>query len=180
MMDEESGFRGKTPADLVYDDDSIEGILYGRSPEPATEASIWAPARRFLEELGSDEGALDLSKVGRFLDDGNPLTPEQFNELVAIVVRSAQVLPATDERQEQLGRLLKSLWGHEVKRQLSPILMLAGWMYWMWCGRRRNFEEAKEVLTSLCGAAGLNSQEITKLANLHAKQLEAEGDQLDD
>ena len=180
MMDEGTGFHGETPADLVYDDDPIEGILYGRSREPATEASIWAPARRFLEELRSGEGAADLnavlSKCGRFLDDGNPLTPELFNALIEIVVLPAQMLPATDERQEQLGRLLKSLWCHEVEGQLSPRMMLAGWTYWIWCGRRRNIAEAKEVLASLYRTAGLNRQEIPELANVLAERLKEEGD----
>lgn len=182
MMDEGSGFRGETPASLVYDDDPIEDILYGPSRESATEASIFGPARRFLEELRSGEDGLGLnavlSKSGRFLDDGNPLTPELFTALFEAIVTSkgSEMLPATDETQEQLGRLLKSLWCHEVKRQLSPMMMLAGWTYLLWCGRRREIGEAKEVLNSFYAAAGVNHQEISKLANLQAEQLEAEGD----
>src|SRR5258707_9596966 len=103
VMEEGTGFRGETAADLVYDDDPIEGILYGRAPEPATQASIFAPARRFLAELKSGENATDLnavlSKCRRFLDDENPLTPELFSTLFEIVRLAAgsETLPETAE-----------------------------------------------------------------------------------
>jgi len=154
MVDERIPFQGETPADLVFDDDPIETILYGPSPIPPTQASIFAPARRLVEEIRSGQGAPDfkalLDKCNQFLDE-NPLTDELFTALREIVVPLAGsgTMEATDERQELLGRLLKSLWRHELKTQLPPMMMRAGWAYWSWCQQRGKVDEAEEVLASL-------------------------------
>jgi hypothetical protein len=156
MVDERIPFQGETPADLVFDDDPIETILYGPSPIPPTQASIFAPARRLVEEIRSGQGAPDfkalLDKCNQFLDE-NPLTDELFTALREIVVPLAGsgTMEATDERQELLGRLLKSLWRHELKTQLPPMMMRAGWAYWSWCQQRGKVDEAEEVLASLHG-----------------------------
>ena len=52
MENEPIPFDVETPADLVFDDDSIESILYDPSPAPPTEASIFA--QRLIDAVGRD------------------------------------------------------------------------------------------------------------------------------
>ena len=71
-------FDSDTPADLVFDDDLIESILYGLGPARPTEATIFAPARKLLEEISSIRDADDfcavLDECTEFLAHDNRLT----------------------------------------------------------------------------------------------------------
>jgi hypothetical protein len=182
MVDRPSDFIGRTPQDLVFDDDPIETVLYGSSPQAPTDVSIFAPARRLLEEIQRGQHAPDmqalLEQCDRFLADEHPLTPELVAGICELVVPLAVfgALNATDERRGLLGRLLKSLWRYEATSQPRPATMLAGWGYWIWCHRRRDMGEAEGVLAGLYERAGSNRDEITEAANLLAKRFEDEGD----
>lgn len=76
MVDERIPFQVETPADLVFDDDPIEAILYGPSPIPPTPASIFGPAGRRVEEIKSGRDAPDfnaaLSRLPGDLEDRKP------------------------------------------------------------------------------------------------------------
>jgi|SRR5215470_2468367 len=109
MVDDRIPFQGKTPADLVFDDEPIEAILYGPSPIPPTEANIFAPARRLVEEIRSGQGAPGfntlLDKCNQFLEEHPPTV-----DLVVALYELARLLETSgmrDEAEQLLSKVSK-------------------------------------------------------------------------
>jgi hypothetical protein len=112
MTDEQTAFPGDIPADLVFDDDPIEDILYGSAPTTPSEASIFGPARRLLEEISSADppGSDLLTRCERFVEE-QPITSElvaRLWEMLAPLTESEDGA-GTPEMQAQIGRLRDAL-----------------------------------------------------------------------
>jgi hypothetical protein len=109
MVNERIRFSGETPADLVFDDEPVDSILYGPSPIPPTEASIFAPARRLVEEIRSGQGAPGfntlLDKCNRFLEEHPPTIDlvDALYELAGLLERSGM----RDEAEQLLSKVSK-------------------------------------------------------------------------
>jgi hypothetical protein len=112
MVNEPLSFQPETPADLVFDDDPIESVLYESSPIPPTEASIFGPSHEFMEKFrdamdsGSDLNVL-VGECNRFLDE-HPPSAELLGELcglVELLVKPETLI--TDEVREFWVRLTR-------------------------------------------------------------------------
>jgi hypothetical protein len=109
MVDERIPFSGETPADLIFDDEPIEAILYGPSPIPPTEASIFAPARKLLEEIKIGAVGPELKtladKCNQFLEEHPPTV-----DLVVALYELAGLLETSgmrDEAEQLLSKVSK-------------------------------------------------------------------------
>jgi hypothetical protein len=117
----------ETPPDLVFDDEPIDSILYSDSPEPATAASIFAPARVLVERMRGGQDQPDFHGVlldcEEFIDYAEPITPAQYTALCeALLVAHVRAFGYTDVRRETLERIVKLCLARELRHELPPIL----------------------------------------------------------
>jgi|GEM_PF-3203259 len=108
MVDERIPFSGETPTNLIFDDEPVDSILYG-APVPPTEASIFAPARKLLEEIKIGAVGPELKtladKCNQFLEEHPPTV-----DLVVALYELARLLETSgmrDEAEQLLSKVSK-------------------------------------------------------------------------
>ena len=127
MPDEPVKPQSETATDIVYDDDPVEAILWGSTPEP-TPASIFAPAHKLLEELTSGQSSDDpdtiLTKCAQFLQTAPPLTPAMYERFCRIVFAAApEGPPSTNELTALLQEMMRVYLAREAKGELPRLLL---------------------------------------------------------
>lgn len=144
-----------TPADLVFDDESIESVLYAQTPAPPTPASIFGPARSLLNTLTSNsndaKSEAAMQTYVRYLDDGYPVSNELFASLLNI---GASFLPEwpkpmLPDMPPSVGPLMERLWRYANGRDDDDLRHVTGSKLWQWYEYVGRHADARSVLAGL-------------------------------
>ena len=153
------------PEDLVYDDESLEGLLYGQLTHGPSAANVYSPIKRLeLALAGKDGAAIELAfrEAGGCCEASPSLIPEIVVQL-AILARGCLPQwpkPLNGVLSPAGLQLLELLWkrSRDAGQRLS--MVAAGSVLWEWHEYARRPASARDVLEEM---VALHREELVAL-----------------
>lgn len=154
-VDPVSGAGPEEPWELVFDDEPLEGILYGEKRRGPTRANLFWPGLAWVRGIKAACAAGNtrevLEKASEFSASGYSLTPGMCQDLAAVVkaIVPSQPNPILEHDLSPLGPLLEEMWSLALREKDKALQDALGTSLYRWHEHHGDYEDARRILATL-------------------------------
>jgi hypothetical protein len=143
------------PRGLVFDDEPLEGILYGENARRPTRANLFWPGLVWVREIKAACGAGDIrqavTRASEFAANRYTLTPGMCRDLAPVMsaVVPSHPNPILEHDLSPLAPLVGALWSLALREKDKALQEALGTSLYRWYEHHQRYEDAKRILAIL-------------------------------
>lgn len=143
------------PLELFFDDEPLDGILYGKKLCGPTRANLFWPSREIVSKIIQADRKLDIKEILEGISElntlGYPLSIEMCYELLSIAAKMVPNYPLPLIRYDlsPFGPLLENIWALAQKHNEIILLKASGTLLYRWYEHHQKYQNARKILTKL-------------------------------
>ena len=149
------GAESEEPGELVFDDEPLEGILYGEEARGPTRANLFWPGLVWVRGIAAACGAGNIqeavTRASEVTASGYTLTPGMCRDLAAIIkaIVPGHPNPILEHDLSRLGPLVGEMWSLALREKDKALKDALGIPLHRWYEHHRQYDLARRILTVL-------------------------------